>query len=101
MMLFSILGSIKSVIWVISVLGMTFYIFGIAFTAAVTDYLDTSAKWDAEENQPMILFFGTIDKSILSLYMAMSGGNDWGLYYDSLTNLDWWYRTAFLMFITF
>jgi len=101
MMIFSILGSLKSVLWVIAVLGMTFYIFGISFTAAVTDHLETVEMWKAPENQDMITYFGTVDRSFLSLFMSMSGGNDWGQYYDALLDLDILYRTMFLLFIVF
>merc|ERR1711959_515893 len=31
----------------------------------------------------------------------MSGGNDWGLYYDSLADLGFIYRMAFLLYISF
>lgn len=101
MMVFSILGSLKSVFWVVAVLGLTFYIFGISFTTAVTDALDSPAKWLAEENADLIQFFGTVDRSILTLYMSMSGGEDWGVIYSSLSNLDFMYRVQFLTFITF
>lgn len=101
MMIFSILGSMKSLLWVILVLAMTFYIFGITFTAATTSELDTTAKWQDESSETLRLYFGTMDRSVLSLFMAMSGGNDWGQYYDSLRRLQAPYRYLFLLFISF
>jgi hypothetical protein len=101
MMIFSILGCLKNLMWVLVVLGMTFYVFGVAFTSAVTDYLDTPEKWRDEENELLCFQFGTIDKAFLSLFMSMSGGNDWSAYYETLVVLPPWYRFGFLMFIIF
>jgi hypothetical protein len=101
MMVYSILGSIKSLFWVVAVLGLIFYIFGIIFTQAVTDYLDTSLSRLAVENESMIEYFGNVGRTVLSLFMAMSGGNDWVVFYDALDALGAFYRLMFLLFITF
>uniref|UniRef100_A0A7S4QXF7 EF-hand domain-containing protein n=1 Tax=Alexandrium monilatum TaxID=311494 RepID=A0A7S4QXF7_9DINO len=101
MMVYSILGSMKSLAWVVLVLIMTFYVFGITFTAAATSALDTGEKWRAPETQELITHYGTLDRSILTLFMAMSGGQDWGMYYDALRELSAQYRALFLLYITF
>jgi len=101
MMIYSILGCVKNLMWVLVVLLLTFYIFGVGFTSAVSDHLDKKEKWGHEDNQEMIKYFGTVDQSIISLFQAMSGGNDWAAYYDSMADLPIWYRFAFLMFIVF
>merc|ERR1712023_248283 len=77
------------------------YIFAVTFTSATVAHLDTSEKWRMEKNDPLQEFFGTLDRSIVSLFMAMSGGNDWGQYYDALIPLEWPYRIMFLFFIAF
>ena len=43
MMIYSILGCVKNLMWVIVVLAMTFYVFGVGFTSAVTDYMVTNS----------------------------------------------------------
>jgi hypothetical protein len=63
--------------------------------------LDTSEKWTLEENLGLVESFGSIDQSILSLFMSMSGGNDWSQYYDALVGLPLYYRIAYLVFIAF
>uniref|UniRef100_A0A7S2F6P0 EF-hand domain-containing protein n=1 Tax=Alexandrium andersonii TaxID=327968 RepID=A0A7S2F6P0_9DINO len=42
-----------------------------------------------------------MDRSMLALFMAMSGGNDWSAYYDALRPLPWPYRCFFLIYISF
>jgi len=103
MMIFSIIGCLKSVTWIILVLGLVFYLFGLTFTQAVNDSLSTLNLRTAEEYQDTVAFFGTLDKSILSLYMAMSGGNDWGQYFEALEVMPSGGIQAllFILFITF
>merc|ERR1712232_1236156 len=100
-MVFSILGCAKSLLWVILCLVLTFYVFGIVFTAAVSNHLDTVALHRSEDTADLRKFFGTLEDSIISLYMAMSGGNDWSAYYEALGQLPGQYRVCFLLFITF
>eukprot|EP00930_Biecheleria_cincta_P045535 TRINITY_DN31378_c0_g1_i1.p1 TRINITY_DN31378_c0_g1~~TRINITY_DN31378_c0_g1_i1.p1 ORF type:complete len:620 (-),score=104.43 TRINITY_DN31378_c0_g1_i1:84-1943(-) len=100
MMIFSIINSMKSLVWVILILLLLFYVAGITFVIGATGYLDTSEKWNAEENANLALYFGSLDRSVISLYMAMSGGNDWTVYYEAL-ELTEFYHLLFLIFITF
>jgi len=103
MMIFSIIGCLKSVTWIILVLGLVFYLFGIVFTQSVTDNLDTLEMRIAQEYEDTILYFGTLPNSILSLYMAMSGGNDWGQYYEAIVKVPGGEVNGilFILFITF
>mmetsp|Transcript_81507 Transcript_81507/g.253020 ORF Transcript_81507/g.253020 Transcript_81507/m.253020 type:complete len:595 (+) Transcript_81507:97-1881(+) len=100
MMIFSILGSMKSLAWVILILAMTFFMFGITFTSATTVFLDTLDKFQDAGNADLVEHFATLDRSILTLFMAMSGGNDWSLYYHALDPLPM-HQGLFLLYITF
>jgi voltage-gated sodium channel len=100
-MIYSIMRSMKSLAWVILILFGLFYVFSIAFSAACLVHLDTSEKWDLEENQELQLHFGTLDRSLLSLFMSMSGGNDWAMYYEALAPLGFYYTALFLTFMAF
>lgn len=101
MMVYSLMGSLKNLIWIILVLVITFYIFGCAFTTGTTAYLDTTASRTEARNTALRAHFGTLDRSIVSLFMAMSGGNDWGQYYDALALLPAQYCVLFVLFICF
>merc|ERR1712151_596494 len=48
-----------------------------------------------------MMYFGSLSASTVSLYMAMSGGEDWATVLRSLDGLPWEYRLLFLIFITF
>jgi len=45
--------------------------------------------------------FGSLDLAVVSLFQAMSGGNDWAYFYDALKPLSLMYRIFFLVFIAF
>lgn len=40
--------------------------------------------------------FGSVLQTMLSLYMAVTGGNDWSLYYSLLEQLGSFYHTLFI-----
>lgn len=103
MMIFSCLACMKSVLWVMLTFSMLFLIFAITFTEAVMGELDTLELRGNDEYKDVLLFFGSLDRSFLSLYMSMSGGNDWGQYYEALASLPGkpYYAGIFLLYITF
>ncbi|CAE8665973.1 unnamed protein product [Polarella glacialis] len=101
MMIFSIMNSMKSLLWVMLILGLMYYIFGISFSAAATEYLVTTEMWNDPENSALVHHFGTLDRAFVSLFMSMSGGNDWAVYYDALAPCSTMYQLLFLIFISF
>eukprot|EP00930_Biecheleria_cincta_P071644 TRINITY_DN59116_c0_g1_i1.p1 TRINITY_DN59116_c0_g1~~TRINITY_DN59116_c0_g1_i1.p1 ORF type:complete len:676 (-),score=104.39 TRINITY_DN59116_c0_g1_i1:74-2044(-) len=101
MMVYSIFNSLKSLVWVCLVLIILLYLFAITFTAGVSNHLDSSEKWLDPANSDLVKYFGTLERSFVNLYMAMSGGNDWTVYYDELAKMGSMYHYLFLIFITF
>eukprot|EP00930_Biecheleria_cincta_P068864 TRINITY_DN56694_c0_g1_i1.p1 TRINITY_DN56694_c0_g1~~TRINITY_DN56694_c0_g1_i1.p1 ORF type:complete len:590 (-),score=126.84 TRINITY_DN56694_c0_g1_i1:323-2092(-) len=106
MMIFSILGCLKTVVWLMISLGVIIMLFAILFTSGVTQHLqglDTVAKRQSPEIEDLKKYFGTLWPSFLSLYQAMSGGNDWGQYYDALGSMEGnsFYVFLFVIYITF
>jgi hypothetical protein len=100
-MVYSIIGSMKNLMWIMVVLGVTFYLFGITFASGVTFELTKPEDWKGADNQSLLDSFGTVDKGILTLFMSMSGGNDWVVYYDALGRLPIYYRGIYIFFIVF
>eukprot|EP00931_Biecheleriopsis_adriatica_P049624 TRINITY_DN28709_c0_g1_i1.p1 TRINITY_DN28709_c0_g1~~TRINITY_DN28709_c0_g1_i1.p1 ORF type:complete len:711 (+),score=140.46 TRINITY_DN28709_c0_g1_i1:76-2133(+) len=101
MMIASILGCFKSLLWVILVLVIVFYVFGISLTSACNDTFDTLERRLMKEHQEAIKHFGQLDRAMISLYMAVSGGNDWAVYYEAIDPLPWPNKVLFLSFVTF
>lgn len=100
-MLQAIIGSIKTLLWVMIILTLIFYIFGIMLTWGVYDFHMTSGSaWLDPKYDDLRVYFGTLFRSIISLYMGITNGKSWDLYYDALADLSL-YRVLFLMFIAF
>eukprot|EP00440_Ansanella_granifera_P015946 gb/GFBE01017323.1/.p1 GENE.gb/GFBE01017323.1/~~gb/GFBE01017323.1/.p1 ORF type:complete len:689 (+),score=132.37 gb/GFBE01017323.1/:1-2067(+) len=101
MMMYSIFSCIRSLLWVAAVLLIFLGMFSILFTSAVSAHLETPEKRRLPQNEDVQKSFGTLERSCISMYMAMSGGVDWGELYDALEPLPSYYRALFLLFITF
>ncbi|CAL1135062.1 unnamed protein product [Cladocopium goreaui] len=103
MMVFSIMNCLKSVLWIILILFILFYMFGIIFVSGVMGYLDTLELRQLPRYEALQQHFGCLGNAVLSLYMAMSGGNDWGVYYANLASMhgEWHFPLLFILYITF
>jgi len=83
------------------VLNLMFFIFGIALTTGVVEFLATPETWSDPKNEQLLHYFGSLDRSMVSLYMAMSGGRDWAEYYDELNRVGGLYKLFFILFMSF
>eukprot|EP00929_Paragymnodinium_shiwhaense_P089116 TRINITY_DN4934_c0_g1_i2.p1 TRINITY_DN4934_c0_g1~~TRINITY_DN4934_c0_g1_i2.p1 ORF type:complete len:787 (-),score=174.68 TRINITY_DN4934_c0_g1_i2:126-2486(-) len=108
-MIDSIIGSLKVFAWAVMVLFVLFYVFGISMTSSVAEYIaavdpDQMAFSVLDSDHPLRLmswYFGTLPRSMNSLFSAMSGGRDWIEYYEVLEPLPTVTRAQFLLFIAF
>eukprot|EP00747_Dinoflagellata_sp_TGD_P070052 gnl/TRDRNA2_/TRDRNA2_156413_c0_seq1.p1 gnl/TRDRNA2_/TRDRNA2_156413_c0~~gnl/TRDRNA2_/TRDRNA2_156413_c0_seq1.p1 ORF type:complete len:666 (+),score=123.65 gnl/TRDRNA2_/TRDRNA2_156413_c0_seq1:50-1999(+) len=83
----SLLISMKAFAWAVVLLLMLVYIFGVYITQQTLDYrlsMHESKKTSDDADQALQESFGSLDRSILSLYKAASGGIDWGDLADPL-----------------
>jgi len=101
LMVSSLVGSLKSLAWSTVLLLLILLMFGVFFTDGVITYCVYNSVMDDESTYEMRHFFGSLSGSIISLFMAMSGGEDWGRILDSLDALPIEYAYIFLGFITF
>jgi len=101
LMVHSILSSMQALLWVIFILGMTFYFFAITLTSGVVSQMDTDGRWNDPVTESLRNCFGSLGRSLLTLYMAITGGRDWGEFYHMLQAVAYQYQILFLMFLTF
>mmetsp|Transcript_32291 Transcript_32291/g.70663 ORF Transcript_32291/g.70663 Transcript_32291/m.70663 type:complete len:749 (+) Transcript_32291:61-2307(+) len=76
----SILGSFQSLLWTVVLLLLMIYVVAVAFTNQVTEHAvekeligDEPSTLDAK----LRYYFGSLGRTVLSLWQAMSGGADW------------------------
>lgn len=49
----------------------------------------------------VMAYFGSVGDSMLSLYQAVTGGNDWSTYYQALVEVGDFYPAVFLSYTFF
>jgi hypothetical protein len=101
-MLDSFLNSFTALWWSLIMLLFMFYIFALLFLQGFADHIVLEGdNVDPEFRRSCELHFGSMTKSMVSLYMAVTGGNDWALYYEVTEKAGPIYQTAFLFFSFF
>eukprot|EP00929_Paragymnodinium_shiwhaense_P112534 TRINITY_DN80791_c0_g1_i1.p1 TRINITY_DN80791_c0_g1~~TRINITY_DN80791_c0_g1_i1.p1 ORF type:complete len:753 (-),score=147.97 TRINITY_DN80791_c0_g1_i1:396-2654(-) len=99
-MVFSLTSAMKSLLWAVVLMLVILLMFGVFFTDGAVAYTAMrELKGDPPAPQ-LMRYFGTLSGSTVSLYMAMSGGADWGEIYEALRPLPLEYRLVFLAFVT-
>merc|ERR1712012_490546 len=69
------------------------YSFGIVFTQAAKE--DDSASIQLDD------YFGSVVRSIVTLFKCVTNGMSWDSVFESLLDVHWFYATVFLMYIIF
>lgn len=101
LMVLSVLRSGILFFWSALLLGMLMYVCGIFLTQAVTQYLhDTSGEETALRTQ-LQRFFTTLDQSVYTLFLTISGGISWHEVSDPLLRIHAFYGLFFVFYIFF
>lgn len=100
-MVLSLTGSLKSLAWAIVLIMIILLVFGVCITDGVIAYCVSSQSMGAESTKEMRRYFGTVPAATLSLYMAMSGGDDWANLMRAIDPLPWEYKLLLLSFTSF
>lgn len=78
------------------IMAAVFMVFGIFFTAGVTAHMTSNGK-----DESLILYYGSLFKTMATLYMAITGGIDWENAATPLSKLSSLYSVVFYVYITF
>eukprot|EP00927_Polykrikos_kofoidii_P001271 TRINITY_DN10459_c0_g1_i7.p1 TRINITY_DN10459_c0_g1~~TRINITY_DN10459_c0_g1_i7.p1 ORF type:complete len:495 (+),score=62.49 TRINITY_DN10459_c0_g1_i7:970-2454(+) len=98
----SIVSSCNSLAWCLCVVVFIIYMFAIFFLQGVSEHFqgpntDESGERDANLRK----FYGTVPQAMVTLFMTISGGIDWGDALDPLLHLYWFYQPVFLLYLFF
>ncbi|CAJ1409835.1 unnamed protein product [Effrenium voratum] len=75
---FSIISTMGSLFWTLVLLLMIFYCFSVIITQSVTDFCRLSAELGEPHNcQELTMYWATVPESMLTLFLAISGGLSW------------------------
>jgi hypothetical protein len=100
-MVFSLTGTLKSLAWAIVLLFIILLVFGVFFTDGAVTHLIQNPTLSSDSRADLSEHFGTLWRAGISLFMSMSGGEDWGNILAVLKPLPYEYQLTFLGFVTF
>merc|ERR1712194_205321 len=100
-MVFSLTGAWRSFMWAVVLMLIILTVFAVFFTDGVVAHCVNTGSMDAEHTRELRERFGTLSAAVTSLYMAMSGGEDWATLLKLMDPLPYEYNLLFLGFITF
>lgn len=66
-----VIGSARSLCWALLLILLVNFLFGVFFMQLSIDYLET------KEDQALMKFFGSLPRTMMTLYQGISGGIDW------------------------
>jgi len=93
----SIMCTLKSLVWAMTLLVMIMYVFGILFTQASHDFVSEKGK----DTIGITTYFGSVPLSIYTLFRAVSSGLNWGEVMKPILSMGWSWTLLFLAFISF
>lgn len=102
MMVETCLNGLRSYMWCCAVIFLLLYVFGITMTTHTYVHIVQSASYsDQPELKALHDAFGTLDKSILSLFQSIAGGRDWAEFYDVIAVLGTVDLALYWLFLSF
>mmetsp|Transcript_26840 Transcript_26840/g.61900 ORF Transcript_26840/g.61900 Transcript_26840/m.61900 type:complete len:689 (-) Transcript_26840:22-2088(-) len=114
LMIYSIFASVRALFWSMLMLILVMYFFGLCFFQAATSHATAVlSDVDKAENQTLaeleardqladlLRHWGSVGKCMVSLYMAVTGGHDWGPLAEPLREVGPITYGLFLFYIAF
>ncbi|CAE6912630.1 Scn11a [Symbiodinium sp. CCMP2592] len=98
MMLESFRQCVIAMFWGLVLLLFLLYVFALVFAQGVAS---VSAHEGGVLREDVMSTFGSVGDSMLSLYMAVTGGNDWSVYYEATIAMGSFYPVVFLSYTFF
>eukprot|EP00434_Breviolum_minutum_P033997 symbB.v1.2.030087.t1/scaffold3353.1/size58589/7 len=108
MLVTSIMSTLKALFWALVLLILVVYVFGVLFAQAVNDHLLEHDLPEPEieratepEKTEAGRYFGSLEQSMLSLFMSIAGGVSWEQVIFPLKKISTFWVFAFVFYIAF
>jgi len=100
MILYAIMGSMKSMFWSLVMLSAVLYTFALMFVSATANYL---AEQPVEEHIQTIIdkYWSSVLNAMISLFLGVTGGEDYARMLEPLELVGFFYYMMFLLFVFF
>lgn len=103
LMVSAIKSSGGTLLWLIVLLGITFFIFGMCFLQGLTAFLNeaTSDSMSEEQFKDIQDNWSTVDVTMLTLFASITGGRPWMATVEPLALAGSLYHSLFLLYMAF
>jgi len=99
----SIVGALKALLWALILLSLLIYAFACFFTDQCTEFLERQEEENLNSayRKDLKKMFGSMARSSLTLFEAMTSGVDWANVYDVLAHTGAFSCILFLVYVSF
>jgi len=99
----SVIAALRSTLWALGLIVMMTYLFALVFMQGCTLYLslDESGNDDTATLEAIDRKWDSIGQSMVTLFEAGTGGEDWFYIANPLHQIGYWYHKIFLVYIFF
>merc|ERR1712137_995629 len=105
LMVFGIINCCAPLIWAILILVLTMYAFGVFFMSGLSSSLEDMDTSSSDFNMDVVdgldLQFGSVYRSIASLFEAVTGGNDWAGIAEHVRGVSETLYVCFALYVVF
>eukprot|EP00927_Polykrikos_kofoidii_P056416 TRINITY_DN50532_c0_g1_i1.p1 TRINITY_DN50532_c0_g1~~TRINITY_DN50532_c0_g1_i1.p1 ORF type:complete len:599 (-),score=86.52 TRINITY_DN50532_c0_g1_i1:74-1870(-) len=99
MMIHAMLGSLITFLLCSAVLALVLFAFSVYFVECIALYV--TEHHEVEQAEDLLLRFGSVQRAMVSLMAAITGGEDWMAIYETLSKVGGYTPAIFVLFITF
>jgi len=101
LMINCVLGSMVPLAWSTLLLTAFMMVFSLVFMQGTTQYLIVTEDVPDDVKRMLLIRFGSVKASMVSLLQSVTGGVDWGSIYTSLLMVGPVYASIFVFFVVF
>lgn len=98
-LVYSIIGTIRSLVWAMLLLIMIIYVYAVIFTQAVADHLLSGGGLTPRPG--FALYWSSVPRSMLTLFEAIVGGISWDVALVPIFDVGWPWVFLFIIYICF
>jgi len=98
----SLMGSLNSLFWSMSMLVLVFYIFALVLVNSVAAHLALNLEsMDESKYIEIKEILGSVQQTMLTLYMVATGGDDWAVFYSTIASTGAFNAAVFILYVAF
>eukprot|EP00403_Amphidinium_massartii_P005541 CAMPEP_0178374454 /NCGR_PEP_ID=MMETSP0689_2-20121128/2385_1 /TAXON_ID=160604 /ORGANISM="Amphidinium massartii, Strain CS-259" /LENGTH=799 /DNA_ID=CAMNT_0019994425 /DNA_START=24 /DNA_END=2420 /DNA_ORIENTATION=- len=93
-------SSLQTLVCAMFLMSFVIFCFSVLFVQMVSTHVNKDDDWALTlQEEELVDAFGTVGKSMISLYMAITAGRNWGELAELLLGVDPWLRTCFFIYL--